>query len=153
MYLYSIRTYILYVPIFYMYLYSICTYIIHIPTFYTYLNSIRAYILYVLIFYRYLYSIHTHLLYVPIFYPYPYSIGTYIYTYPFCILNILSWNFSLSCEWTLSSILIGWRTRQMANKVYILSFILVIYKTIVNLYLLNSTCFTLTLSLSIQITC
>ena len=47
-------------------------------------------------------------------------------TYPFCILSILSWNFSLSWEWTLSSILMGWRTRQMASRVYILSFILVI---------------------------
>lgn len=76
--LYSICTYILYVPIFYMYLYSICTFILYVPILYTYLHSIHTLILYVPTFYTYLYSIGTYILYIPIFYTYPYSIRTHI---------------------------------------------------------------------------
>ena len=45
-------------------------------------------------------------------------------TNPFCILSCLSAYFSRKCECTLSSILIGCRTRQMASRVYILSLFL-----------------------------
>ena len=40
---------------------------------------------------------------------------------------ILSPNFSFSPEWTLSSILIGCKTRQMASSVFICSYCLLIY--------------------------
>ena len=52
-----------------------------------------------------------------------------MFTYPLDMRSIFSANFSLSCEWTLSSILMGWRTRQMASSVYILSFVFVIWTT------------------------
>ena len=53
-------------------------------------------------------------------------------SHPFCIRSILSANFSLSCEWTVSSMRMGWSTRQIDSRMYICSFCLLICTNSVN---------------------